>query len=89
MGLVPTISRFHGVTIQMFFKEHGIPHFHARHGGNIAVFAIEPLERIRGELPPNIDLLVREWAALHQAELLRNWERARAGAPLAAIDPLS
>jgi hypothetical protein len=85
---MPTICRFHGIAIQMFFKEHGVPHFHPRHGGHIAVFAIESVETIRGELPPNIDRLVREWAALHQGELLRNWEHARAGAPLSAIDPL-
>lgn len=72
----------------MFFKEHGVPPFHARDGGDIAVFAIEPLEAIRGELPSSVDRLVRDWAALHQAELLRNWEQARAGAPLVAIDPL-
>lgn len=85
---MPTISRFHGIVIQMFFKEHGLPHFHARHASDIAVFAIEPLETIRGELPRSIDRLVRDWAALHQAELLRNWEQARAGASLTPIDPL-
>jgi hypothetical protein len=30
--VVPTISRFYGIAIQMFFKEHGVPHFHARYG---------------------------------------------------------
>ncbi len=72
----------------MFFKEHGLPHFHARHGDNVAVFAIESLEPIRGRLAPNVERLVREWAALHQAELLGNWEQARAGATLTTIDPL-
>jgi hypothetical protein len=72
----------------MFFKEHGLPHFHARHCGDIAVFAIEPLETIRSELAPSIERLVRGWAALHKAELLRNWEQARAGAPLTTIEPL-
>jgi len=28
------------------------------------------------------------WAELHQAELLENWRRARAGETLRAIDPL-
>jgi Domain of unknown function (DUF4160) len=45
---VPTISRFYGITIQMFFKEHGVPHFRARYGGQIAVFAVESLERPPG-----------------------------------------
>jgi hypothetical protein len=26
---VPTISRFHGIDIEMYFNDHGSPHFHA------------------------------------------------------------
>ncbi len=44
----------------MFFKEHGVAHFHARYGGQIAVFAVESLELLRGELPRRADRLVRE-----------------------------
>jgi hypothetical protein len=47
---VPTVSRFYGITIQMFFKEHGTAHFHARYGGEIAVYTIEPLDVVRGQL---------------------------------------
>ncbi|MGH2796839.1 MAG: hypothetical protein ACRDLO_16010 [Solirubrobacterales bacterium] len=28
---MPTISRFFGIMIAMFFDDHGYPHFHARH----------------------------------------------------------
>jgi Domain of unknown function (DUF4160) len=45
-------------------KEHGVPHFHARYGGKIAVFTVESLERLRGELPRRAERLVREWAEL-------------------------
>jgi hypothetical protein len=55
---VPTISRFYGITIQMFFKEHGVPHFHARYGGQIAVFTVEPLGVVRGGLPRRAERLV-------------------------------
>ncbi len=55
---MPTISRFYGITIQMFFKEHGVPHFHARYGGQIAGLTIESIERIRGQLPRRADRLV-------------------------------
>jgi hypothetical protein len=27
---VPTISRFFGIVISMYFQEHGVPHFHAK-----------------------------------------------------------
>jgi hypothetical protein len=31
---MPEISRFLGVVIKMFHREHGPPHFHARYGGH-------------------------------------------------------
>lgn len=85
---MPTISRFYGITIQMYFKEHGIPHFHARYGGQAAVYAVGALERIQGELPSRADRLVREWAVMHEEELMQDWESARAGKPLAPVEAL-
>jgi hypothetical protein len=32
--------------------------------------------------------MVMEWADLHRAGLMENWERARRGEPLIDIDPL-
>ena len=43
---------------------------------------------VRGSFPPRALQHVRDWAQLHQAELLANWERARKGRPLEPIDPL-
>jgi len=85
---VPTISRFYGITIQMFHKEHGIPHFHARYAGETASFSVGDLIVLEGSLPPRAEGLVRDWAREHRAELLSNWERARAGEPLVQIEPL-
>jgi hypothetical protein len=31
-GLMPIIARFYGILIKMYFKEHGVPHFHAIYG---------------------------------------------------------
>ena len=50
-------SRFYGITIQMFLKEHGVPHFHARYGGQVAVFTVESFEHLRGELPRRAELV--------------------------------
>ena len=52
------------------------------------MFGIEPMELLRGSLPGRAERLVREWAQLHEAELMRNWEHARAGEPLEQIEPL-
>jgi uncharacterized protein DUF4160 len=84
---VPEISRFHGIVIGMFYKEHGVPHFHAAHGGQRVSVEIES-GVVHGQLPATAQHLVLEWVALHRAELLENWHRARQGQPLAPIAPL-
>ena len=43
---------------------------------------------LNGQLPARALRLVREWAALHAAELEHDWELAQALEPLVAIDPL-
>ena len=40
---------------------------------------------IEGRLPPRVRGLAVEWAATHQAELLRNWEAVETGKPLRRI----
>ena len=73
---MPEISRFLGIIIRMFFirAEHNPPHFHAYYSGRSAVFVIDTLEVIEGNLPPRIRGLVVEWAEIHQKELKRNWD---------------
>ncbi len=48
---MPVIARFYGITIRMYFREHGTPHFHAVYGEHSGVFAIDTLELIEGALP--------------------------------------
>jgi hypothetical protein len=43
---------------------------------------------LRGELPGRALALAIEWAALHQEELLENWERMRQDQSPHKIDPL-
>ena len=38
---MPEISRFFGIIITIYWKDHGIPHFHAKYQEHRAVFAIE------------------------------------------------
>ena len=37
---MPTITIFYGIVIQMFWNDHGPPHFHALYGEDEAVIAI-------------------------------------------------
>jgi hypothetical protein len=85
---VPTISRFFGIVIAMFFDDHGPPHFHARHADGSAKIRIDPVEVIDSTLGRRQLRLVLAWAELHQEELLENWRLARAGETLNEIEPL-
>jgi hypothetical protein len=84
---MPEISRFLGIVIGMFFREHGVPHFHAVYGEYKITVEIES-GKVRGEFPARAQRLVLEWAQLHARELLENWERARQRQPLEPIAPL-
>lgn len=86
--MVPTISRFFGIVIAMYFDDHGPPHFHARHAEGAAKVRIDTLEPIESTLGRRQLRFVLAWAELHQAELLENWRLARDGETLSEIDPL-
>lgn len=57
---MPEISRFFGIVIAMYYKEHGIPHFHAKYGDKTGVFSISELKLIEGSLPKRVISLVLE-----------------------------
>jgi hypothetical protein len=84
---MPELSRFHGIVIGMFYREHGPPQFHAVYAGARVSIDIGAAT-VHGELPPAVRRLVLEWAAIHQRELFDNWERARRGEPLSPIAPM-
>jgi hypothetical protein len=85
---MPEICRFFGMVIAMYHSDHPPPHFHVRYGRHRAVVDIASLAVIAGGLPPRALGLVTEWAALHKAELLDGWERARRHLPPGRIAPL-
>lgn len=85
--MAPTISRFYGIRIYINFREHNPPHFHAAYGDFEASFDMTG-ELMAGSLPHNASRLVSQWAALHSAELMENWNRAQSGQTLFNIIPL-
>jgi hypothetical protein len=85
---MPEISRFFGIVIAIYWKEHGVPHFHAKYGGQRASFSIADLRLLEGQLPPRVTALVLEWAFLHRNELLEDWNLAMAQEPVKPIAPL-
>ena len=85
---MPEISRFLGIIITMYYNNHPPPHFHVRYNQQKAIIDIQNLSILVGKLTPRVFGLVIEWAAIHQAELLANWQRAREQNPLEKIEPL-
>jgi len=88
MEAMPTISRFFGLTITMYFDDHGPPHFHARAAGHNAKIRIDTLEVLASDLPRRELRLALAWAEMHTDELHENWRKAREGATLSEIEPL-
>lgn len=85
---MPVVSVFFGIIVRMFYREHGVPHFHAEHQGQQATFTFDG-ELLAGEIQSRTALrLVREWALAHRAELDANWNRSMAGAMIERIAPL-
>ncbi len=85
---MPEISRFYGIIIKIYFDDHLPPHFHAEYGDFEALFNIETLAVVAGELPARAMGLVMEWARLHRNELREAWKRAKNLEPAGKIDPL-
>jgi hypothetical protein len=69
---MPTISRFFGITIAMFFDDHGFPHFHARHAEGEAKAGSTTSRSSTAAWSPAAPVVLA-WAELHQEELEENW----------------
>ena len=90
-SFVPELSRFYGIIIRMYAEAggpHHLPHFHGYYQESVAVFGINPIEIISGELPSRQRRIVEAWAELHQQELLVNWNRLQSGEKPMPIEPL-
>ena len=84
---MPEISRFLGIVIAMFYREHGPPHFHAVSGEFEITVEIQT-SIVSGRFPPRALAHVISWAEMHRAELLEDWFLARQGRALRRIAPL-
>ena len=74
---MPTISQFFGIIIQMFWREHAPPRFHALYGEHEALIDIRTLDLIAGHLPKRALNLAIEWAIEHRSELTDDWNQCQ------------
>ena len=84
---MPIISRFFGILIFMFWREHNPPHFHAKYGDEEVTIEIES-GKVNGSMLKRALNLVQEWRKLHKEELARDWELAEQKKALFTIKPL-
>ena len=82
---MPTISIFFGIVVQMYWRDHPPPHYHAYYQGYEALISIDTGDAIAGALPPGIRRVLKAWTLRRQRELMANWERSKLRQPLEAV----
>lgn len=65
----------YGIIIRMYLidREHPPCHIHIKYSDYEAVMELNNLNIIDGNIPKRCRQLVREWAELHQEELITMW----------------
>ena len=85
---MPEVSRFYGIIIRFYYRDHPPDHFHAIYGEHEALIEIASGNIHRGSLPRTAYDLVNRWRLMHLQELRDDWERARRQLPILPIAPL-
>jgi hypothetical protein len=85
---VPVVSVFFGIVIRMFYREHGVAHFHAEYQGQQATFTLEGKLLAGAVSSRTARRLIKEWAVAHRTELQANWDRLQNGEAIERIAPL-
>jgi hypothetical protein len=84
---MPVISRFFGVVIAMYWRDHAPPHFHAKYGDDEVTVDIQT-GAVTGSMSKRALAMVAEWRVLHIDELLEDWQLAASRQSLRRIEPL-
>lgn len=87
---MPTISMFYGIIIRMQSErggKHHKPHIHCLYGDAEIVVALDG-EVLEGNFPSKQMKLLLAWMAIHEEELLANWNLLSEGEGFFKIEPL-
>jgi hypothetical protein len=84
---MPEISRFYGIVIRMYFREHNPPHFHAEYQDYEAIVNIQTGE-VTGKMSRRALKMIYEWLDSHKDELMENWQRGIENKQFHKIEPL-
>jgi len=84
---MPEISRFFGIIISLYWRDHNPPHIHVTYQNYECTISV--IDRIvEGHVPAKVIAKVSEWLDLHEAEILTLWEKAQRGEKLYKVEPL-
>ncbi len=84
---MPEISRFFGIIVRMYYRDHEPPHIHVEYGEWQATIQLDN-GAIDGRFPRRALQLVYEWLDQHRDELVADWQRAVRHEPLLPVAPL-
>ncbi len=84
---MPEISRFLGIDIRMYYRDHGPRHVHAEYG-DYEVTVDTETGIVSGQFPRRAMTALLEWYALHEEELLAIGRMASEEYQLDRIEPL-
>lgn len=84
---MPIISKFFGIIVYLYWKDHAPPHFHAKYGDEEIIVDIKSGE-IRGNMSNRALKMIQEWRELNRSDLLKDWELAEQKKALFPIKPL-
>ena len=73
---MPEISRFYGIIICLYWKDHNPPHVHFTYGNYECSISVLVISK------------VNQWIDLHEQEILTLWEKAQQGKQIGRIEPL-
>ena len=88
---MPTISMFYGIIVYMYCfdnKKHKQPHIHAKYAEFNISISIPDGDILEGELPNKKLKILQAWIAIHEDELMADWELAVNGENPYKIEPL-
>ena len=85
---MPELSRFFGIVITMYARDHPPPHFHARYGDRQTLIDIASSRILHGSLPRREQQMVHDWCELRRPDLEAAWDALRAGRTPDKIAPL-
>ena len=85
---MPEISKFFGIIISLYWRDHNPPHIHAEYARNKALIDIQNACIIRGFLPNRQLKIVLAWCVMYQDELMQNWELVKDGKEPVPVPPM-